>query len=35
MMKNWRKPAIAKVTAIQVGESIKANAWTCLNGYIR
>lgn len=34
-MKNWKKPVATIVTATQVGDAIKAYAWTCINGYMR
>lgn len=34
-MKIWKRPAVTVVTADQVGEAIKAYAWTCINGHWR
>lgn len=34
-MKNWKKPSVAVISADQVGKTIKAFAWTCLNGHWR
>ncbi len=34
-MKNWKKPVVTMISAEQVGEAIKAYAWTCINGFER
>ena len=35
MMKNWKKPVVAVISAGQVTEVIKTYAWTCINGFER
>ena len=34
-MKNWKRPVLTVISSAQIGDAIKAYAWTCINGYMR